>query len=131
MTLKRIYEIDSVTVESLNGTALWMSTIHTTIKDIEEQIFTYTLISTHAGIIEFIHSDQLKQWFTRRHLIENKFNVQITLCLRYWNDETTISPEPKITTPIKREVILTPAWLMVAAHPIFGIEYKTYIRNDH
>ena len=139
ISLKQIYEIETVMIESIQ-TTLSSAVIRDILDPIHKDVFAWNVVSERAAIIEFTHVDVLRQWLSNRDRIKGQFNVNIKLKIRYDsdNERNNISRPTSATSAVQSKanettsritINLRRQWAIVAGHSKFGVEYKDYIRR--
>lgn len=124
ISLKQIYEIDTVVVESTRR-PVSMTLVQNLIEPVQWQIFTFTLQSSNTAHIEFFSSDACEQWLLVSNRLERRFHVTIKPRIEYVETEDSTPEKTRPRTDIK----LTGGWTLVANHPNFSIEYNNFIRE--
>jgi hypothetical protein len=140
VSLKQIYQIETVMIESFRA-PLSFTNVQNMIKSVCENVFIFTIISSQAALIEFIHADALKQWLVDSDLIKQKFDVNIKRSIKCVDEDDGNSASRRSSVPqlIKSKaddknsqvtIYIRRTWALVAGHPKFSIEYKNYIRRS-
>jgi hypothetical protein len=112
------------------------------IESVHENVFTFTVESKQTALVEFIHTDALKQWLEVTDIAKHKFGVDIKPSIEYVDEDksSNTSCQSFATRPAQQkadnttsQVVnnLSQSWAMVVNHPIFSIEYKNYIRRSN
>jgi hypothetical protein len=137
ITLKQVYEIDTAVIEFIQ-TSLSPAIVQNIIAPVSEDVFTFTVVSYQTALVEFIHTDALKQWLSNSDITKQKFNVDIKPNIQCVDkdDRKNTSRRSSTSQSIKSTedntasqvtINLNRGWAMVAGHRKFGIEYKNYI----
>ncbi|CAF1000281.1 unnamed protein product [Rotaria sordida] len=144
ISLKQVYELERAIIESIHN-PLSVEIIENIIEPVVHDVFTFTVQSSRTAFIEFIHADSLKQWLLITDTIQQKFDVNIKLDIKYVDEDddiddnkaTSCSSSDKLSPKSNKNSILSQTtinlrrgWAMVANHPTFSIEYKNYIRSE-
>lgn len=139
VSLKQLYEIDTIIIES-DGIPLLPTRIQTIVESVYEDVFTFTIKSNQTAYVEFIHADILEKWLSNSDIIEKNFNITLVPSVKCVDDEnkTTVyhrlsdlksmrsegdTRSSTVTMDLRRQ------WAMIAGHRIFSIEYRDYIRK--
>ncbi|CAF4955608.1 unnamed protein product [Rotaria sp. Silwood1] len=139
LSLIQIYECDTISISYIDEYKIMKyDDIHNIIQCIKKNVFTFQLVNDYCVEIEFINTDAFKEWMSIVEKIKAKFHITVTPMINEiddenYNDNNSHSTECGPSTmdrPNSVTIILRPQWSMVAAHPIFQMEYKNYIRNE-
>ncbi len=140
VSLKQIYEIETVIIESLRA-SLSFTSVQNMIKSVVENVFIFTIVSNQEALVEFIHADALKQWLVNSDVIKQKFDINIKPSIKCVDEDDRNSASRHSSAPqlIKSKaddktsqvtIYIRRAWALVVEHPKFSIEYKNYISRS-
>jgi len=140
VTLKQVYEIETVIIESMQ-IPLSCTIVQNIIESVYQNVFTFTVVSNQIALVEFIHADALKQWLSMNGVTKQKFNIDIKPRIECVDEDNrnSASRRSSPSQSIKSDadsatsqltINLCRKWAMIAGHPNFSIEYKNYIRRS-
>ncbi|CAF0879399.1 unnamed protein product [Adineta ricciae] len=144
LSLVQIYECDTVSISFLDKKSMSYNDIENIVRPARIDVFTYQLTADNSVEVEFTNPDAYKSWMSIVDRITAKFHVTVTPIIvdideRCEDEDKSIStpqsipyhlPSPSTNKPALTTITLRPEWAMVAAHRVFQIEYKEYIRNE-
>ncbi|CAF2687797.1 unnamed protein product [Rotaria sp. Silwood2] len=143
ISLKQVYELENVIITSVQNSLLSIEIIERILQPVFDNIFNFTIQSNQTARVEFVRADHLKEWLFDCHTVQRQFGVKIQLDVRCVDhdddDDDAISgtSNDQISTHFNKEhqtsqvtVYIRRIWAMIVNHPIFGIEYKNYIRTE-
>ncbi|CAF0928899.1 unnamed protein product [Adineta ricciae] len=144
MSLVQIYECDTVSMRFLDKKPMSYNDIENIVRPVRIDVFTYQLTDDNSAEVEFTNPDAYKNWMSNVDKIIAKFHVTVTPIItdideRCKDEDRSIStpqsipfhlPSPSTNKPTLTTITLRPDWAMVAAHRVFQIEYKEYIRHE-
>jgi hypothetical protein len=155
ISLSQIYECETVTIRYTDENRIMKyEDIETIIRFVRKNVFTFQLIDNNSGEVEFINTDgkiqpiqqtvyvlflisAFKDWMLTVERTKTRYNIMITPVIENIDDKDDNESNPdsaqsipfNIGKPHTTTIKLRSEWAMVAAHHVFGVEYKEYIRN--
>ncbi|CAF3645504.1 unnamed protein product [Rotaria sordida] len=139
ISLIQIYECDTVSICYIDEHKIMKyDDIRNIIQSVRKNVFTFQLVNQYYVEVEFINVDAFKEWMSIVEKFKAKFHITVTPVINEVDDENdgesvpsstenipfTINKPQPVTIKLRRE------WSMVAAHPIFKVEFKDYIHNE-
>ncbi|UJR31949.1 hypothetical protein I4U23_019422 [Adineta vaga] len=144
LSIVQVYEFDTIIIRFPDEKIMSYDDVENIIRSARIDVFTYQLTEDNCVEVEFINVDAFKRWMLNVEKIIVKFRVTITPIITYVddtheNENATISTAQSIPFNIPTSAVsksqsttikIRPDWVMVAAHSVFQVELKDYIRDE-
>ncbi|CAF4001288.1 unnamed protein product [Rotaria magnacalcarata] len=142
VTLMQIHEYDTASIYYIDEhKTMKYDDLENILQSVRKYVFTFQLVNEYCAEVEFINSVAFKEWMSVIEKVKDKYRVNVEPIIQEVDDGNYTENSSSSTTenipfnfdkPNLVSITLRSEWSMVAAHPVFQLEYKDYIqRNDY
>ncbi|CAM4964904.1 unnamed protein product [Rotaria socialis] len=137
VTLMQIHEYDTASVYYIDEhKTMKYDDLEKILQSVRKYVFTFQLVNEYCAKVEFINSGALKEWMSVIEKVKDKYHINVEPIIQEVVDgnytEHSSSTTENIPFSFDKQnlvsITLRSDWSMVAAHPVFQLEYKDYIR---
>ncbi|CAF3934972.1 unnamed protein product [Rotaria magnacalcarata] len=140
VTLMQIHEYDTASIYYIDEhKTMKYDDLENILQSVRKYVFTFQLVNEYCAEVEFINSVAFKEWMSVIEKVKDKYRVNVEPIIQEVDDGNYTENSSSSTTenipfnfdkPNLVSITLRSEWSMVAAHPVFQLEYKDYIRTQ-